>query len=698
MFDIKAKAKELASMMTLEEKVSQMLYNAKAIERLGIPAYNWWNEALHGVARAGVATVFPQAIALASAFDEELARRVADAVSTEGRAKFNMQQEEGDSDIYKGITFWTPNINIFRDPRWGRGHETYGEDPYLTSRLGCAFIKGLQGDDRDSLKSAACAKHFAVHSGPENERHRFNAIVDKYDFWNTYLASFEAAVKEAGVEVVMGAYNRVMGEPCCGSKLLLKDILRGKWGFDGHVVSDCFAIRDFHDNHRVTSSPLDSVVLAIRNGCDINCGSLYALAVEAVEKGLLEEAEIDMAVTRLLVTRIRLGLLGGAPENPAYVGISYDKVDCPEHEALNLETARRTVILLKNDGILPLDVKKLKTIGVIGPNADSRCALDGNYQGTPSRRVTVLEGIREIAENSGVRVLFSEGCHLLRDRRELLGQADDRFSEARAVAKRADALVVVLGLDASVEGEEQDEYAESTGGDKPNIELPGRQEQLLKEVVKAADGKPVIVVIISGSALVSEWADKNVGALIQAFYPGALGGEAIAEALFGRYSPSGKLPVTFYRSTKDLPDFSDYSMAHRTYRYFSGEPLYPFGFGLSYSKFEIPGAKAERSSVTARVKNSGPMDARETLQVYVTSPGTREIRSLCGVKPFFLRSGEETDIVIPLNRNAFSRYDENGDMREICGVHKLSAGFTQPDGRSAALYGSKPLELTLKIE
>ncbi|MDR2802740.1 MAG: glycoside hydrolase family 3 protein, partial [Treponema sp.] len=348
MFDIKAKAQELASMMTLEEKVSQMLYNAKAVERLGIPAYNWWNEALHGVARAGVATVFPQAIALAATFDEDLARRVADAVSTEGRAKFNMQQEEGDRDIYKGITFWTPNINIFRDPRWGRGHETYGEDPYLTSRLGCAFIKGLQGEDRNSLKSAACAKHFAVHSGPENDRHRFNAVVDKYDFWNTYLSAFESAVKEAGVEVVMGAYNRVMGEPCNGSRLLLTEILRDKWGFDGHVVSDCFAIRDFHENHRVTSSPLESVTLAVKSGCDINCGSMYALAVEAVENGLLTEADIDTAVTRLLVTRMRLGLLGGAPAKPEYTGIGYEKVDCAEHRALNLETARRTIVLLKN--------------------------------------------------------------------------------------------------------------------------------------------------------------------------------------------------------------------------------------------------------------------------------------------------------------------------------------------------------------
>ncbi|MDR2659819.1 MAG: glycoside hydrolase family 3 C-terminal domain-containing protein [Spirochaetaceae bacterium] len=696
-FDIKAKARELVSKMTLEEKVSQMLHSAKALEKHNIPAYNWWNEALHGVARAGVATAFPQAIALASTFDEDLVRRIAEVISTEGRAKYNMQQEEDDRDIYKGITFWSPNINIFRDPRWGRGQETYGEDPYLTSRLGVAFIKGLQGDDRDSLKSAACAKHFAVHSGPENDRHRFNAIVDEYDLWNTYLAAFEAAVKEGGVEVVMGAYNRTLGEPCCGSKFLLKDILRDKWGFDGHVVSDCWAIKDFHENHLITSSPLESVALAIRSGCDINCGIMFSLAAEAVENGLLSEAEIDKAVTRLFVTRMRLGILGGAPENKLYTGIPYEKVDCPEHRALNLEAARRSIILLKNEGVLPLNENNIKTIGVIGPNADNRRSLDGNYQGTPSRRVTVLEGIREIAEASGIRVMFSEGCDMLKDRRESLAQKDDRLSEARAVAKRSDAVLVVLGLDGSVEGEENDAYSESDAGDKPNIELPGRQEKMLRDVVKAAGKKPVIVVTISGSAIVSEWADENVGALIQSFYPGALGGQAVAEVIFGRFSPSGKLPVTFYRNTNDLPDFTDYNMDNRTYRYFKGEPLYPFGFGLSYASFELSGVKADKNKVTVKIKNTSSEDARETLQVYVSSPETKEIRSLCGIKPVNLHSGEERDIVIPLNKNTFSRYDEDGNMREIHGIHKLSVGFTQPDARSAALYGVKPVELTVTV-
>ncbi|MDR0635499.1 MAG: glycoside hydrolase family 3 C-terminal domain-containing protein [Treponema sp.] len=694
--DIKAKAKELVSQMSLEEKVSQMLYNAAAVPRLGIPSYNWWNEALHGVARAGVATMFPQAIALAATFDEELAQAVADVVSTEARAKFNMQQEEGDHDIYKGITFWTPNINIFRDPRWGRGHETYGEDPYLTSRMGFAFIRGLQGPNREQLKTAACAKHFAVHSGPENERHRFNAIVDKYDLWNTYLAAFEVAVKEAGVEIVMGAYNRILDEPCCGSKLLLRDILRDKWGFDGHVVSDCWAIKDFHENHRVTASPVESVALAIQNGCDINCGNLFPLAVDAVNKGLLTETQIDAAVTRLFTTRMRLGLLG-APVNEAYTAIPYEEVDSPKHRAFNLDVARRTLVLLKNNGALPFKPGSLKTIGVIGPNADSRLALEGNYQGTASQHVTVLEGIRELAEKQGIRVLFAEGCALLRNKREGLSQPDDRLAEARAVAKRSDALVLVLGLDSSVEGEESDQFSESVGGDRPYLELPASQGKLLQNVVEAASDKPVIVINISGSTMSLGWAQDNVSGIMQAFYPGAMGGRAIAEALFGEFSPSGKLPLTCYKNTADIPAFTDYNMANRTYRYYKGEPLYPFGYGLSYSTFRLSDVKADKTTVSVSVENTGAMPARETVQVYVSSPGTKEIRSLCGIGNVFLKAGEKTTLAIKLNKNAFSRYDENGNMRELQGKHSLSVGFTQPDALSVRLYGQAPLTVELTV-
>ncbi|GMO70090.1 MAG: glycoside hydrolase family 3 C-terminal domain-containing protein [Treponemataceae bacterium] len=709
MGNIKTKAAELVAQMTREEKVSQMMHAAKGVERLGIPEYNWWNEALHGVARAGTATVFPQAIALAATFDESLIEQIADVISTEARAKYNANQAEGDRDIYKGLTFWSPNINIFRDPRWGRGHETYGEDPYLTSRMGAAFIRGLQGigNDKNHLKVAACAKHFAVHSGPELDRHRFDAVVNDYDLWNTYLYAFEVAVTEAGVEAVMGAYNRTNGEPCCGSKRLLVDILRDKWHFDGHVTSDCWAIKDFHEHHRVTASPVESVALAIKNGCDVNCGVAFSLALPAMESGLLTEAQIDTAVTRLMTTRLRLGQL--TDEHNDYDDIPYTVVDCDEHAELNLEAARRSIVLLKNDGALPLPSQSptkndgispsMQTLGVIGPNADSVLALEGNYQGTASRYVTVLDGIREIADTRGVRVLYSEGCDLTQEKTGLAA-ADNRFGEARTVAKHSDVIVVVLGLNGRVEGEEGDAYADSIAGDKPNIALPGRQEALLKTVIDAANGKPVIAMIISGSAVASEWASAHVNALLQVFYPGALGGKAAAQALFGDFSPSGKLPVTIYKNAADLPDFTDYAMADgigRTYRYFKGEALYPFGFGLSYvpsAQWGLRALSATKTSVTVTVTNKSRICARETLQVYVTSPDTKEVRTLCGIYNIALdaAAGEhEKTVTVALSKTAFSRYDERGDMHEIKGTHTLSVGFTQNDERSVQLYGSAPL-------
>ncbi|SDN53942.1 beta-glucosidase [Acetanaerobacterium elongatum] len=696
MFNIKKEAKTLVSKMTLEEKVFQMLHTAPKVERLGIPSYNWWNEALHGVARAGVATMFPQAIAMAATFSEKLLYQVADVTSTEGRAKYNAFQEEDDHDIFKGLTFWSPNINIFRDPRWGRGHETYGEDPYLTARLGVAFIHGLQGPDRNRLKVAACAKHFAVHSGPESERHEFNAICDDYDLWNTYLPAFEAAVKEGEVEAVMGAYNRTLGEPCCGSKLLLEDILRKKWGFDGHVVSDCWAVKDFHEHHKVTKDPVESVTLAVKNGCDVNCGNLFGFCLQAVEQGLLTEEQIDKAVTRLFVTRMRLGLLG-APENPKYTAVSYDMVDCEEHRKLNQEVARRSLILLKNDGALPLDAAKIRSVGVIGPNADSRRALQGNYEGTATKHITVLQGLSELLEPQGIKVRYAEGCHLFKDRNSMLAQPDDRMAEARAVARRSDVIVLCLGLDSSIEGEEGDQGNQFTGGDKPGIELPGRQQALLENVVKAANGKPVILVLLSGSALAVGWADEHVNGIVQAFYPGAYGGRAIAELLFGGFSPSGKLPVTFYRNTADLPDFHDYNMQNRTYRYFKGEALYPFGFGLSYSAFTLDNLTANEVGCRVTVKNTGKMAAHETVQVYVSSPGQKELRSLCGIGEVFLQPGESTELTVMLDSKAFSRYDAKGDLVKIKGTHTLYVGFTQPDDRSTALYGQKPLSAAVTV-
>ncbi|MCL2085287.1 MAG: glycoside hydrolase family 3 C-terminal domain-containing protein [Oscillospiraceae bacterium] len=683
--------------MTLKEKVSQMLHGAAEVERLGIPSYNWWSEALHGIARAGVATMFPQAVAMAATFDAELLERVAGVIATEGRAKYHAFQREGDHDIYKGLTFWSPNINIFRDPRCGRGHETYGEDPYLTARLGVAFINGLQGDHPEMLKSAACAKHFAVHSGPEAERHEFNAVCDDYDLWNTYLPAFEAAVLEAGVEAVMGAYNRTLGEPCCGSKLLLADILRGKWGFKGHVVSDCWAVKDFHMYHKVTETPEESVTLAVRMGCDLNCGNLYPYCLDAVERGMLTEADIDLAVERLFVTRMRLGMLG-APEHPDYVSIPFEKNDCAEHRELNLEITRRAPVLLKNDGTLPLDFGKLKTVAVVGPNANSRRPLQGNYEGTASEYVTVLDGVRAMAERYGTRVMYAEGCHLYKDKVGGLAEPNDRMAEALAVARHSDAVILCLGLDADIEGEEGDAGNEFASGDKISLDLPGRQQELLERVTGAAGGKPVIVVLLSGSAIAVTWADEHVNGILQAFYPGALGGRAVAEILAGEISPEGKLPVTFYKSDADLPDFRDYGMANRTYRYFGGEALYPFGFGLTYTRFAIEAFEPGRELCRVAVRNTGSREGRETVQIYVTSPGCKEKYSLCGIAKVSLKPGGTAELEIPVAKTAFCRWDGNGDKYVVKGEHTLYAGFTQPDARSAALYGSPPLASSLNIE
>ncbi|MCL2364961.1 MAG: glycoside hydrolase family 3 C-terminal domain-containing protein [Defluviitaleaceae bacterium] len=690
------KSRALIAQMTVEEKVGQMLHTAPPIPRLGIPGYNWWNEALHGIARSGTATVFPQAVGMAAAFDPELLKEIASIIADEGRAKFHAYQKEGDTDIYKGLTFWSPNINIFRDPRWGRGHETYGEDPYLTSSLGVAFIQGLQGPDPENeLKAAACAKHYAVHSGPEEDRHHFNAICDDYDLWNTYLPHFEAAVLEGKVEAFMGAYNRTRHEPCCASKELMDDILRGKWGFEGHYVSDCWAVEDFYKHHKIVEGPVDAVVMAIERGCDLCCGHVFEVAVTAVESGKLPESLLDRALERLFVCRMKLGLLGGK-ENPAYTSIPYDINDCAEHKALNLEVARRTTVLLKNDGALPLNFDKLGSIAVIGPNAASIRALEGNYNGTASQYVTVLDGIREISEQTGTQVRYALGCHLYKKRMSNLSVEDDRIAEALAATRNSDAAVIVLGLDADIEGEQGDTGNEYSSGDKAHLDLPGRQQHLLEKVIEAAAGKPVIVVVISGSALAVNYADEHANGIIQAFYPGALGGRAIAEIIAGKVSPSAKLPVTFYRGLDDLPPFEDYNMENRTYRYFKGDPLYPFGFGLNYANFDLAVTAQDKQKVTVKVTNTSTRDAREVIQVYVTNPGQKEIHSLCGVASVALTAGESREVTVPLSPKAFSRYDAKGDLYEVAGPHTLYVGFTQPDARSEALYGKKAVRVTVE--
>ena len=722
------RAKALVAEMTLEEKVFQTLHGAKEIKRLGVKAYNYWNEALHGVARAGVATVFPQAIGLAAIFDEDFMEEVADVISTEGRAKFNAQQKYSDYDIYKGLTFWSPNVNIFRDPRWGRGHETYGEDPYLTSRLGVRFIGGIQGHDGKYLKAAACAKHFAVHSGPEGIRHSFNAEATKQDMYETYLPAFKACVKEADVEVVMGAYNRTNGEPCCGSKTLLLDILRKAWGFTVHVTSVCWAIKDFHEFHMVTKTPVESVSLAMNNGCDLNCGNIFGNLLQAVRDGMVAEETIDGAVTRLMVTRMKLGLFD--KEIP-FSDIPYEVCDCAEHRAINLSAAKRCLTMLKNkDSFLPLDKNKVRSIGVIGPNADSRAALVGNYEGTASEYVTVLEGIREAAGDE-VRVFYSQGCHLYKDRISGLAMADDRLAEAKAVADASDVVVMCLGLDATIEGEEGDAGNEFGSGDKLSLGLPGKQQQLLEAVV--ACGKPVILVLLAGSALAVTWADgqDSVPAIVQGWYPGAQGGRAIGQLLFGAYSPEGKLPVTFYRTTEELPEFTDYSMKGRTYRYMEQEALYPFGFGLSYTKF-VCSAKIEvcdantgaddmdmqvgqmnseaQSSadehviaagsivkITASLTNIGSYDGAETVQVYVKAkdvPGAPKYQ-LKGLKKLTLAAGEHRETEIVLDMRAFGLFTEEGEKLIYPGEYEIYVGTCQPDERSAALTGNKPQVFTV---
>lgn len=695
------RAKDLVSRMTLEEKVFQTLHKAPAIKRLNVEAYNWWNEALHGIARAGVATVYPQAIGLAATFDEDFIEEVADTISTEGRAKFNMQQEFGDRDIYKGLTFWSPNVNIFRDPRWGRGHETFGEDPFLSGRLGTRFIKGLQGDNDTYLKVAACAKHFAVHSGPEDLRHEFNAEVSMKDLYETYLPAFKACVQEGNVEAVMGAYNRTNGEPCCGSKVLLEDILRGEWGFKGHVVSDCWAIKDFHEYHKVTSTPVESVALAMNNGCDLNCGNIYGNLLFAVKDGLVKEETIDKAVMRLITTRMKLGLFD-SPEKVPYNNIKYSSVDNINHRDLNIRAARKSIVLLKNENnILPLDKEKIKTIGVVGPNANNRKALVGNYEGTASSYITILEGIKEYLGDD-TRIYYSEGCHLFKEKISGLSERNDRIAEAKAVAKESDVVIACLGLDSGLEGEEGDKGNEFASGDKPNLNLPGIQQEVLEELYHC--GKPVILVLLSGSALSVTWADDHIPAIIQGWYPGALGGKAIASVLFGDFSPEGKLPVTFYKTTEELPEFTDYTMKNRTYRYMENEALYPFGYGLSYTKFELTSQCVHGEEIqlgedircSVNIKNIGEYTGAETIQVYIRAKlKDAPIHQLKGLKKVTLHPSESKYIEISIPNSGFALYNNEGKLVLNQGEYEVYIGTSCPDSRSIALLKEKPYVKTL---
>ncbi len=682
--EAKMKARELVGKMTLEEKASQLRYNAPAIDRLGIPAYNWWNEALHGVARAGTATVFPQAIALAAMFDEELQEKIGEVISDEARAKYNGQSSHGDRDIYKGLTVWSPNINIFRDPRWGRGHETYGEDPYLTGRLGVRFIRGLQGKGK-YLKTAACSKHFAVHSGPEAMRHAFNAEVNQKDLNETYLPAFKVTVQEGSVESVMGAYNRVNGEPACGSKTLLTSILREKWGFQGHVVSDCWAIRDFHVNHKVTVTAPESAAMAIKNGCDLNCGNTYLHILEALREGLITEEDITTACERLFTTRFMLGLFADDCE---YDQIPVTENDTDEHAALALEAAEKSMVLLENNGVLPLDPDQIHSVAVVGPNADSIQALEGNYNGTSSRYVTFLEGLRKYCETKGIKVFYSLGCHLFKDRTSALAQENDRLAEAAVYAEKADVTIACVGLDAGLEGEEGDTGNEYFSGDKKDLLIPESQRKLLAVIEKSA--KKLITVIAAGSSLNVSEGDAKVFA----WYPGQAGGTALAELLFGEKNFSGHLPLTFYRDISDLPPFEDYSMKNRTYRYFTGEPLYPFGYGLSYSKYSVCAAEQEGNTVRAEVINHGPMTGDALVQVYVKcdSPYAPLHPRLCGFGKITLKPGERKMVSVSLDPLTDTVISDTGEEVKAAG-YTLYAGLGQPDETSIRMCGSRPVEI-----
>lgn len=701
---VEERARDLLSRMSLQEKTSQLLHESPAIPRLGIPAYNWWNECLHGVARAGRATIFPQAIALAATFDGELLERVARAISDEGRAKHHAALAAGNRGQYRGLTFWTPNVNIFRDPRWGRGQETYGEDPWLTAHLGLAFVRGIQEERDGILKAAACAKHYAVHSGPEGERHTFDAVVSDHDLWDTYLPAFEALVTQGKVEAVMGAYNRVNGEPACASPTLLGTILRERWGFPGHVVSDCWAIRDFHENHKITTTPQESVALAIREGCDLNCGCTFGYAAEAVEGGLLDEEAVDRSVLRLLRTRIRLGLLDTPEQNP-WSNLSLELVNCPAHRELARQAAVQSVVLLKNNGVLPLD-PTIRRLYVTGPNAFNPEALLGNYYGMSSHVVTPLEGIATRTPE-GVTVDYRKGALLDRHK-------ENPVDWAIFEAGSTDVTIAFLGLDSSLEGEEGDAIASRHKGDRDDIGLPPGQLDFVRRLKET--GTPLVVVLFGGSALAVPELHELADAVLMGWYPGEEGGNAIARILFGDESPSGALPVTWYRQTADLPPYQDYAMEGRTYRYFRGEPLYPFGFGLSYTSWAFDNLTVRTheetqdhtvGNVSCSVTNTGNRRGAVAAQMYLQPPDESAsflegapvpAVSLRGVERIDLAAGETRVITFVLTADDLSLVDATGARTAVPGRWTVHVGACSPGPRGVALGAPEGVQAFVDVQ
>jgi beta-glucosidase len=834
---VEERVNDLVSRLTLEEKVLQMKDVAPAIPRLDIPAYNWWNEALHGVARAGIATVFPQAIGLAATWDTDLMFRVADVISTEARAKHNDFVSRGDRGRYKGLTMWSPNINIFRDPRWGRGQETYGEDPYLTARMGVQFVKGLQGNHPQYFKVIATPKHYAVHSGPEPERHRFDAVTTQRDLYDTYLPAFEACIKEAQAYSIMCAYNRYMGEPCCSHDTLLRKILREDWGFKGYIVSDCGAVYDIYKFHKLVSTAAEASAMTVKAGTDLDCGTDYPSLVKAVKQGLINEAEIDNSVKRLFTARFKLGMFD-PPQMVPYTKIPIAENDSPAHRQLALQAARKSLVLLKNQGnLLPLR-KDLQKIAVIGPTADDLNVLLGNYNGTPSKFVTLLKGIKSKVSKQ-TKIIYEQGCDLVGEEAiyklvpatalsannqqglkaeyfnnknlegnptltridaginsnwtsgekisglketdfsirwtgaltpEVSGQhflavrgddgyrlwlddkliidnwtshaaetrqakvnleagrsyqikleyfqggggaeisfqwgtpAEDAAKRALKAAAEADVIIFVGGITPGLEGEEMDVPLEGfRGGDRTDIRLPKVQENLLKAV--QATGKPTVLVLTGGSALAVNWAKENIPAIIQIWYPGEEGGTALADALFGDYNPAGRLPVTFYQSVEQLPPFEDYSMEGRTYRYFKGEPLFSFGYGLSYTRFAYSNltiAKQVRVGepvrLSVQVKNAGKIAGDEVVQLYIKNVMASvpvAIRSLQGFKRIHLKAGQSQTVSFVLTPRQMSVIDNQNQRIVEPGEFEITVGGMQP-GISSPSTETRTAKLSVK--
>ncbi|HMI64305.1 MAG TPA: glycoside hydrolase family 3 N-terminal domain-containing protein [Puia sp.] len=682
-----ARVKDLLSRLTLEEKVSLLGYRSKAVDRLSIPAYNWWNEALHGVARAGEATIFPQAIGMAATFDDRLLKQSSGAISTEARAKYNLSTAAGRREQYMGLTFWSPNINIFRDPRWGRGQETYGEDPFLTATMGSAFIRGLQGDDPRYLKASACAKHFAVHSGPESNRHTFDAIVDEKDLRETYLYAFKRLV-DSGVESIMCAYNRVNSEPCCSGPTLLHRILREEWHFNGHVVTDCGALDDIFLRHKALPGPVETAAAAIKAGVDLDCSNILQNDVlKAVDAGLLTKQDVDSALAALLRTQIKLGFFDDKALVP-FSSYGADSVHNAGHIALARAMATQSMVLLKNDNrTLPL--KTPNSLMIVGPNSFSFDALSGNYHGVSSRMVTFVEGLTAAA-GPGVHIEYDQGCDY----------KDTVHFGGTWAASNCDVTVAVLGLTPVMEGEEGDAFLAAHGGDRTDLSLPAAHIAFLKALRKSIGKKPLILVITAGSAVDLSTVEPYADAILLAWYPGEQGGNALADIIFGKVSPSGHLPVTFYRSLGDLPDYNDYGMKGRTYRYYNGPVQYPFGYGLSYVSFDYTWQSQPKKIYAAKdsiafsvtVTNKGDMKADEVIQAYIEYPtGERmPLKELKAFRRISISAHESRPLSLSIPVSELQKWDlATGKWKLYKGEYKLVLGSHSRDEKLVTTFTTR---------